>query len=140
MKDNGSLKEWIINFLRQRDLYEKKIISINKENEQINVKYDDKELIVFVVPELQDLSFLENLDKSNPLGIVVLNKKKNLKFLIDNWDFFVEFKSLTIYFVNTQSQTETKWIINPKVHDFVCERSSLKAGLESLFSAVEELF
>jgi len=139
MENKNSLKEWITNFLKQRDLYENKIISINEEDNQLKVKYDDKELTVFIVPELIDLGFLENFAKTSPLGIVVSNKKDNLNFLIENWDFFVQFKSLTTYFVNTQSQTEIKWIINPRVHDFICERSALKAGLETLFSMVEEV-
>jgi hypothetical protein len=121
-------------------LYENKIISINEENNQLKVKYDDKELTVFVFPEFDGLDSLKSLDKTNHFGIVVSNKKENLIFLEKNWDFFVEFKSLTIYFVNTQSKTEDiKWIINPKVHNFIAERDNLKAGLESLFSSVEEV-
>ena len=139
MEENFSLKEWITHFLKQRDLYEHKIISINDEDDKVLVKFDDKEAIYFIIPEMKDLGFLENIDKNTSLGIVILNKKANLNFLVKNWDFFVQFQSLTIYFVNTQSQTEIKWMVNPKVHNFICERSALKAGLTALFSTVEEV-
>ena len=93
MEDKLSLKDWTIHFLKQRDIYENKIVSINDKDDNIIVKYEDKELIVFIVSEFQDLSFLEGLEKDKPIGIVVLNKKNNLDFLINNWDFFIQFKS-----------------------------------------------
>jgi hypothetical protein len=44
-----------------------------------------------------------------------------------------------MYFVNPESATDKKWMIYPHTHHKISDPSSLKLGLESLFSTVQEV-
>ena len=56
---------------------------------------------------------------------------------MSNWKRLVDLKFLNIYFVNPFSGSEKVWIINPYIHDRICDKSSLELGIESMAEMVE---
>lgn len=143
MKEEVSLKEWTVHFVKQKDLFSKSIISIKdekfKDGDKLIVKQKDSEAYYLVMDEIKNEDFMRELDKKDQIGIVVSNKKKNLDFVTDNWKDFVAYPFLTIYFVNPMSTTDVKWIVKPSVHDRITEPKALKTGLKSMFAMVDEM-
>ena len=66
--------------------------------------------------------------------VICLNKKENLKFIIENWVKFIIFKKLCLIFVNPKKNT--KWLIIPYNHNKISE--DIKPGLKTLFKNLEE--
>jgi len=77
------------------------------------------------------------LNEKKHFGLIVFNTKENFDIIIENWDKLIKFNFLTIYFVNPFSSLDKKWIINPSVHHKICDESSLKLGLKSMFESVD---
>ena len=139
----AKLKEWIIGRIRHQDLFTKKLKDINdSDEERILVDYIDKKSLVLIMPDLDIEKLLKNRkaekDFSN-VELITLNKKKNLSYLIKNWDEFSKISSLKIFFVNPRQDHSNFWIINPAVHNMITEKKALRPGLNSLFSSVEEV-
>lgn len=74
-------------------------------------------------------SFLKENDFKS---VVCLANKKNLDFLIANWNVFKKVENFSIIFADIKNHD--KWIINPEVHNRVCDDSSLVTGLKSMYS------
>ncbi|MEM2121374.1 MAG: hypothetical protein QXU20_01805 [Candidatus Woesearchaeota archaeon] len=125
-----NLMEWTELFLNHRKGF-KLIDDFFKENDYFVVLSGDKRSKFFV---FEDLSKSISLIEDNCF-IATLNKKSNLDFLINNWDFFVK-KAVIIYFVNPE--LNEKWVINTKVHSFISDKN-VALGLKSLFSTVQEV-
>lgn len=125
------LREWAREFLRHRDLFARKIVAINDTSSGLSVVYRDRKVDVIVCDSLAGAS------PSGEAIIVVPNTRGNLDCLLKRWGEFVGHASLTIYFVNTRSQTEQKWVIRPSLHNRVADDESLRQGLMSLFSTVD---
>ncbi|MBI5390609.1 hypothetical protein HZB02_03915 [Candidatus Woesearchaeota archaeon] len=90
----------------------------------------------------EDYSYLEPLPATPPqhtlpLVLVCLHTPANMTTLMDHWASFVPDAHLKLMFINPFSSMDKRWIINPHVHDLVCERSMLKQGLSSLASNVD---
>ncbi len=68
------------------------------------------------------------------LFLIVPNSLLNVRFLIDNWDSFVSFSSLTIVFVNPV--VNEYWLIKPFVHSRIADPDSLAEGLLSMHQSV----
>ena len=152
------LKEWIINFFKNKDLILKKIESI-KEKEQgfdVYIKFKDilnskssnscesqiqkKEQFFTIEPLIEDINnTLSKLDDKRNFGLVVLNTNNNFEILVKNWKDFVNIKNLCVYFVNPFSRLDKKWIIYPHTHNNICEEGALEKGLKSIFDTVEPL-
>lgn len=135
------LVQFILDYLKAKDVVAKQIIAV-KHNEQgvdavvegvLNTRF------VLAMPELTDEQ-LKRLTgfKDRHVVLVTANTQKNLDFLINKWDELVQFPHLSVHFVNPNSNTERRWTVFPATHDRITERSSLRKGLESLFSTVEE--
>ena len=124
-------------YTKNRDLIVKKILSIEKNDKGFLVKYKDKEVNFFIIPLLKGLDFLNALKSEDYITTVVLNTTENLDFLIKNWNSLCNYKNLSLCFVNPFSTTEKKWIIHPYIHSRICDESSLKQGLRSMFETVE---
>lgn len=140
MKDldpKESLKKWIIQFLRHRDMFFKKIIEVKEKDDEIIVKYKDKDQLVLIEPDISMVSKSRTVPKGGYLYIVTFNTEENLKSLISGWDYFTSLDKLSIYFVNPfVVDGERKWIVSPFTHDKVTEKKSLRTGLKSLFEGV----
>ncbi len=129
----AQLKEWAQIYLKSRDAMQKSINGIENLNGDFIVHKSAGDIIFLVRPELSDVS--EILAKaSGSSGLVVLNTKKNVDFVVSNWDKLAKLKGLCIYFVNPT--VNEKWLLYPYTHEQITEKPALKRGLESLFSMV----
>lgn len=129
----AQLKEWAQIYLKSRDAMQKSITGIDNLNGDFVVHKLTGDVIFLIRPELSDVS--EILAKSSgSSGLVVLNTKKNVDFVVSHWDKLSKLKGLCIYFVNPT--VNDKWLLYPYTHEQITERPALKRGLESLFSMV----
>ena len=126
------LLDWAEQFFKSRDAFEKKIITLKKKQDHLEIEYKDKNVKIYMMPNLKKSKELENNTT------ITLNNRKNLDFLIENWNFFEKIEGLKIYFINPFSE-EKKWIISPIVHTKISDPSSLKIGLKSLFESVDTI-
>jgi len=137
-----NLADWIITYLKNRDLMFRKIESVeqNKDGFDFYIKFKDKEQFFLVMPLLQDIpNILSKFNSENHFGLVVFNTHENFDLLIKEWEKFAGIKNLSIYFINPFSNLDKKWIIHPYTHNNICEKNALKKGLKSMFEMVEPL-
>ena len=140
------MTEWIIRFIKNRDLILKRIISIDEKKEEdiiIANLEDNKKHIYLIVPFLDESDIKETLKKLKGYDfatLVVYNTKENKEFLINNWDKLAKFnKGFSIHFVNPFSKTNKRWSIYPATHEFIAGKKNLKKGISSISSNVEEI-
>ncbi len=142
MEAHSFLIEWVISFLKNKDLIFKRIelIEGGKNGFDFFIKYKDKEQFFVVKPIIDDIkSLLSKFDESGHFGLVVANTKGNFDVLVKNWDVLAKYKNLGIYFVNPFSKLDKKWIVYPCTHNNICERGALEKGLNAMFEMVEPL-
>ncbi|MBU0471869.1 MAG: hypothetical protein KKF89_01610 [Nanoarchaeota archaeon] len=133
--DETTLKEWIINFVKNKDLMYRKLVSYEEAEKTVLFHFKDKDQAYFILPQLNQSIFLL-IKEDGQKTIVCLASRDNLKFLIDNWSSFSVVNDLNFVFVSVQ--TNKRWIINPGVHSKICDDDSLVFGLESMYSATFE--
>ncbi len=126
-----TLKEWTICFIKNKDLIFRKLVDYEEKENSILFHFKDKDHNYFIEEELNTFS-LELVKLSGLKTIVCLATKSNLKFFMSNWNKFKVVEELSFIFANPVSNT--KWLINPFVHNKICDEDSLKTGLESMFS------
>ena len=136
------LVEWTASFVKNKDVIARKIENIekNKDGFDLYVKFKDKEQFFIISPGIDNLDLIiPKLKSESHFCIVTLNSGENLDSLIKNWRRLIEFKFLSVVFVNPFSQLDKKWIIYPHTHHKICDESSLKTGLKSIFEMVEPI-
>ena len=136
------LVEWTASFVKNKDVIARKIETIekNKDGFDLYVKFKDKEQFFIISPSISNLDLIiSKLKNDSHYCIVTLNSGENLDSLIKNWRRLIEFKLLCVIFVNPFSQLDKKWIIYPYTHHKICDESSLKTGLKSMFEMVEPI-
>lgn len=134
------LKNWFVQYLKHRDVFDKKLRQINDNGETVHVKYKDAELTGIVKPILENIdNLVKDIKCEERVNLVTYNSKKNLKFLINSWDKLANCPNLKVIFANPDTNGDHKWIIVPHTHSKITPSSSLKPGLESLFQSVEEV-
>ena len=141
-KTHQSLVDWIVDYLKNKDLYLRKIevIEKNKKGFDVYVKFKDREQFFVVEPVIENIdNVFSKFNSEGYFGLVVLNTIGNLDILTKNWDKFVKFEHLCVYFVNPFSKLDKKWIIYPYVHNNICEKDALEKGLKTMFEVVEPL-
>lgn len=126
------LTSWIKNYLTSRDAMEQLIVSIEDTGKDFVVHKKTGDVRFLVRPELNDTAEIKSI--AGKIGLVVLNSRKNLDFVISNWQTFAALKELCIYFVNPT--VNEKWLLYPFTHNQITEKNALKRGLFSLFSMV----
>lgn len=132
------LKEWTIQFIKQKDILQKSIVEL-KANHVIHVKTKDKEQVYIVMPSIDGFQeAIEYAEKGLWVGVVCYNTRHNLELLIKNWQTLIKYPKLCMFFVNPESSLDKKWIIYPATHNKICDPKNLKQGLESMFVMVEE--
>ena len=72
--------------------------------------------------------------KETRLFLVTLNTSQNALKMVKMFPALAELTNLTIIFCNPNANQ--KWLIKPKVHAFVADKTSLKAGIMALFETV----
>jgi len=132
MDVSAELKEWVQIYLKSRDVLQKSIAGFESLNGDFVVRKSSGDVLFLIRPELSDAD--EVVQKAGNIGLVVLNTKKNVDFVVANWEKFSKLPGLCIYFVNPKAND--KWLLYPYTHNQVTEKASLKRGLESLFSMV----
>lgn len=127
------LLEWAYNYFQSRDAYHKRITHIQKEEEKLIIHYKNRRELILACPRLYEV------EKFGPVSVITLNNIKNVKYLEESWDKIKQIERLKLYFINPFSATDKKWVINPNLHAKVCDESSLKTGLFSMFETVEPI-
>jgi hypothetical protein len=128
---------WAEQYIRHRDLIFRKIDTIEKDGNGLLIKNKDgSKEHVYPANELSNLN-LPSL--KSPVTLVIPNRQKNLKVLIEQWDDFASIADLKLIFFNPDSELQKTWIIKPAVHDRICDRASLKKGLVAMFETVDEI-
>ncbi len=129
----GELKDWVQIFLKSRDIIQKAITGFESINGDFIVHKTSGDVVFLIRPELKDVDEIVQKSTGNA-GLVVLNLKKNVDFVVSNWDELAKLRGLCIFFVNPKAND--KWLLYPFTHNQVTEKASLKRGLDSLFSMV----
>ncbi len=140
-KIHSFLVEWTANYLKSKDAIARKIerIEHGKDSFDLFVKYKDKEQYVLVCPVIIDFeSVIGKLKTDTHYLIVMLNSIQNLQVILKNWSKIVNFKFVSLVFVNPFS-SEKKWILMPYTHHRICDESSLELGLKSMFDLVGQV-
>jgi len=134
------LKDWTKHYFTNKDVIQKSILEIIPNDQGLLIKKQDKEVLIIIKPDLQDLeALLADKDKTGHYTLILLNNKHNFDKVNEAWNNIKMFPFLTIYFVNPFSETEHKWIIQPHVHEKVSDRTTFKTGLKTMFDTVPEI-
>ncbi len=127
------LDEWTIQYIKHRDIMTKSLKEYDRSEKGIVFHFKDKDVTAYAVEELSE----ELLKISGHVLIVCLNKRKNVEFLIKQWDTFSKMEHLKMIFVNLA--TNDKWIIMPQGHAKIADPESLKQGIMAMFDQVPEV-
>lgn len=128
-----NLKEWAEQYLRHRDLFERRIEKIEVEKNIILTLKDGTKQECFPV-EVLDQDLLKSLKKGSI--IVTKNTKENFSFLVEQWEVFSGKEGVKLIFVNLAKNE--KWVIIPSNHHRIAEPESLELGLKAMFTQVPE--
>lgn len=140
-KDFNMLKEWTVNYLKNKDLFTRNIEKIEgkKDGWDLIIKTKTGDKYCLIQPVIENINeIIKKLDDSF-VKLVVFNKKANLNIIIENWSKIIDFPKFSIMFVNPNSELEKKWVIFPYTHNKITEKVSLKRGLKTLFQTVESM-
>lgn len=141
MVDNNPvkfLKEWIIRYLKNKDIITKKIVSIEEKEESFILTRADKKQEFFVEPFLNDLNNTLSKLKAEHKSLVCLHTKENFDTLLKEWKKFVDIgRNFMVYFVNPFSKTERVLVLSPHTHNMISDEDSLVMGLKTMAENVE---
>ena len=141
-KLHSFLVNWTINFVKNRDILSKKIehIENGRDGFDLYVKYKDKEQYFIIIADIAHIdAIIQRMNSNSHFSIVTLNSKDNFGILLKNWDKLIDYKFLSIIFINPFSKIDKKWIVFPHTHQKISDASSLKNGLKSMFEMVEPI-
>ena len=141
-KVHSFLVDWAVNFLKNKDILAKKIENIehDKDGFDLYVKYRDREQYFIIQADIGNIdAIIQKLNNEHHFSIVTLNSKNNFKTIFKNWNRLVQFKFLSIMFINPFSGMDKKWTMFPHTHHKICDESSLEMGLKAMFETVEPI-
>jgi len=137
---NEFLKDWIVNYAKSKDVFQKTLVEIKKDVSEIVAIHKHKEVRYFIDP------FLENIDKNlkeikqdSHAFFICTNSEENLKKMISMWDELISYSHLGFIFLNPFSRTDKLWTIFPHTHNLIADEASLNTGLQSMFIQVEQV-
>lgn len=138
MPEKEELAAWIVDYLKSKDAITKQITAIkqNQPTADVIIEGSLKNQFIIIQPELADFKKLDPL-KDKHIVLVTKNTKANMEFLIKNWNEFIKYLHMSVYFINPNSSTDKRWTIFPATHNKIIEKNSLKKGIESLYATVE---
>src|SRR3989338_5187380 len=100
------LVDWCIRFLQNKDSIMNEIISIEKTQQNaFTIHYKDKVKYFFIAPIINNDAF-NNLKMDGLIGIFTLNNPSNIRFIVTEWKNLIEFKFLSICFINPFSAAD----------------------------------
>ena len=126
------LKEWAINYIKNKDIIDKNIKNIKENNRGFLVEYKHKKHYFIIKPDIHEINNI----KDDFISLVLFNTKKNLEFILNKWKKLIKYKKLSIYLINLNNNE--KWALHPFTHNKVCINKKLKNGLITLFDSVGE--
>lgn len=126
------LQEWTIHYIKFRDCMKRQIKNIEEKENKIIVHEKKGDKIYYIKKDLDESDFQikENVETT----IITLNKKENVKVLIDNWTQAEENKEISFIFANPK--TNEKWLIHPRTHSKISEEKHIKIGLTTMHESI----
>ncbi len=128
------IRDWLINFVKNRASFYEEQYFIESTDFGVILKKESGVKKFIIKNSLDDAIFDKIKGDDSELAFVCLNKKVDVDWLINNWDKLITHSNVSFIFANPE--TNEKWIIFPKVHDTITEKSALKTGLYSLFESI----
>lgn len=137
------LKEWTIQYVKNKDIVRRDIVSFNENtpDADIFVEFKERKHTFFIEPLLKDSEqILKRIEDAKTKleakysTIVMLNSKENLKVVKNIWEKLAADPGISLYFVNPLSAMQKIWIVYPSTHNKISDKSTLGV----LFEAVEE--
>jgi|TARA_B100001964_G_C14255374_1_gene612133 hypothetical protein len=134
---NSFLADWTIRFLENKDAIKGEIVKIEKDKGGFDfvINYKDK-VKCFIIAPILDNNASGRIKNEGHFGVVTLNNPSNIRSVINEWKKLADFEFLNIYFVNPFSSADKAWVINPYIHDKVCDKASLELGLKAMAEMV----
>jgi hypothetical protein len=126
----SDLVTWAEHYLRARDAFERKMVSMEKTDTGLVVTYKNRKLVVVAQDKLDDTV----ATSKDEILLVTAQTDANFAALLKAFAAFAEKKDLTVVFVNPK--LNEKWLLKPAIHASVADKESLKAGLTTMFQAV----
>jgi hypothetical protein len=132
------LKEWVVRYLKNKDIITRKIVSIEESEESFTIVRADKKQEFFVEPFLKDLNNSLGKLKGEYKSLVCFHTKENFEILLNEWNKFVDVgRQFMVYFINPFSKTERVLILSPYTHNLISDEDSLVLGLKTMAENVE---
>ena len=128
-----TLKEWTKAYVKYKDMVPRKVETIKETETGIIAKQKTREETKYICMESIETLLPGKVDKER---VVCLNTKKNLDWLIKNWEQ-VKDKETVFIFVNLEKAES--WAVNPRLHNNITDKKNLKQGLKSLFNSITEV-
>ena len=128
-----TLIEWTENYFKHKDIFDKKLDNISKEKDNLILKYKDRTDIVLVNAVLEQEIFMKfkEFNNHNKIFIVCAKSQTNIDFLIENWKKFL-IQNLILIFADVRMNN--KVLINPYVHNKICDKETFESGIRALFN------
>jgi hypothetical protein len=130
------LKKWSLEYIKHKDAFLKQIQQIDEKPDGYHIRFKAKEESIICNEDLG--SALARVGEAKHASIYCVNTRSNFEILTTRWHTLATNEGLTIFFINPDSQTETKWVIRPHLHNRIADEESLKTGLRAMFDTVEE--
>ena len=140
MKEVDYLAEWFIRFLKNRDIYFKKIKDMVQKEDLVIVEEKDRTVSYSISCfDIDIKKMLKEMKPDEHHGLVFYNNEDSFNALVKSWPDLIKLKNLIVYFINPFSTLEKKWIVYPHTHNKITEKGSLKNGLRTMFDTVESI-
>ena len=138
MKIIDFLREWAVNYVKNKDIFTKTIVDIEQRERELTVRHKHKEHKYFMDPFLEHYkNDLKTLKDDSHASLICFNTKENFNSLLESWNEFVAYRHLSIIFLNPYSAAQKVWVIFPYTHNNIADPDSLKLGLQTMFEQVE---
>ncbi|MBN1792205.1 hypothetical protein JW826_00765 [Candidatus Woesearchaeota archaeon] len=130
MKESLDLKSWAVQYIKQRDLMRRDLVSFQEHEDRVACEYKEGHSVFYTWENLA-LDRLKGVKSEEISYFVCFCNEHNFKLLVDNWDLFKTKHNWTFIFLNPNF-TE-RWIIKPFVHAKIADPSTLKQGLRTMY-------
>lgn len=125
----SSVTEWTYEFLKNKDIFKKEIVSSKKKGNVIEItKKNSVECIISREDYFNQTTNVPNTDK---VWVVYDMKPKTPEDIANNWEVLAK-QNVWVIVVNLK--THAKWLIHPVSHNKIVEKEQLKASLKSIQS------
>lgn len=126
-----NLKEWTINYVKNKDLIFRKLKDFDESKDSVIFHFKDKDVEYLISSELDD-NVVIFLNSKGHKAVVCDSRKSNLDYILKNWNKLKVRENFIILMVKLE--TGEKFVLNPHVHNKICDEASLKKGLQSLYN------